>query len=306
MRKVNWKALWVVLMAVVTILPVRAFGAVASQFIPDMSIYSTHKGGLNKPEGVACSSVYDDIVVADTGNGRLMKYTFINGKVTSQKELHPRQLVYPSELQMNSKGEIFALDRKLRRIDRLSPDGKFEGFVNSTGAPSASSIIPESFKIGPNDDIYILDTFGARIIETDPIGKYLRQMALPKGAGYITDLALANGKILLLDSAKAAVYISSADGTSFVPLISNMRKYLDFPSYITYDDGLIYVVDKNGGSIDLFGMDGSFHGRRAGLGWNEGLLYFPGQLCVEGDGYAVITDRENNRVQIFKIVNTAS
>ncbi len=302
----NGNTLRLVVIAFMLALPIRVLGAVSSQWIPEMSIYSTHKGGLNKPEGVACSSVYEDIVVADTGNGRLMKYSFKNGSVVSQKELHPRQMVYPIEVQMNSKGEIFSLDGKLRRIERLSADGKFEGFVNATGAPDAASIMPKSFKIGSNDDIYILDIFGSRVIETDPGGKYLRQTPLPEDAGFITDLALENGKIILLDSAKGAMYISSADGSSFVPFIVNLRKYMDFPAYIAYENGLIYVIDKNGGSVNLFGMDGSFHGRRAGLGWDEGLLYFPGQLCVENDGYAVVTDRENNRVQIFKIVNTAS
>ncbi len=306
MRKVSWKTLGIALLAAVIAMPVTAFGGVASQFIPDMSIYSAHKGGLNKPEGVACSSVYDDIVVADTGNGRLMKYSFKNGKVTSQKEIHPLQIVFPIEVQMNSKGEIFTLDGKLRRIARLSADGKFEGFINTSSVPDGANIVPESFKIGANDDMYILDIYGARVIEMGPDGKFLRQIALPKDAGFITDLTPANGKIILLDGAKGAMYISSADGTAFTPFIGNLRKYLDFPAYITYEDGLIYVVDKNGGNVDLFGMDGSFHGRRAGLGWNEGLLYFPGQMCVENDGYAVVTDRENNRVQIFKIVNTAS
>ena len=306
MRKVNLKTFRALLLAAVIVLPVRAFGGVASQFIPDMSIYSTHKGGLNKPEGVACSSVYDDIVVADSGNGRLMKYGFKDGKVTSQKEIHPVQIVFPVEVQMNSKGEIFTLDSKLRRIARLSPAGKFEGFINTSGVPDGANIIPESFKIGQNDDMYILDIYGARVIEMDPSGKFLKQTPFPKDAGFITDLAPANGKVILLDGAKGAMYISSVDGTSFLPFIGNLRKYLDFPIYITYEKGLIFVVDKNGGNVDLFGMDGSFHGRRAGLGWDEGLLYFPGQMCVEKDGYAVVTDRENNRVQIFKIVNTAS
>ncbi len=304
MRKMNLKILGVTLTAAMFALPVMAYGAAAAQFIPDMSIYSTQKGGLNKPEGVACSSVYDEIVVADSGNGRLMKYSFKNGTVTGQTEIHPFQISYPIEVQMNSKGEIFALDGKLHRIAHLSSGGKFEGFVNATGAPSADSIIPKSFKIGSNDNIYILDIFGQRVVETDLNGKYLRQIAFPKDAGFITDLTLAEGKIILLDSAKAGLYISSADGSSFLPFISNMRRFLDFPSYITYEDGLIYVVDTNEGNIDLFGMDGSFHGRRSGLGWVEGLLYFPEQMCVESDGYAVITDRENNRVQIFKIVNS--
>ena len=305
MIRVNWKLFGIAVAAVLMALPSAVFGAGSSQFIPDMSLYSAHKGGLNKPEGVACNSVYDCIVVADTGNGRLMKYSFNNGRVSSDKEIQIPQIVYPIEVQMNSKGEIFVLDGQLRRIVRLSADGKFEGYVDAAGAPDAASIIPKSFKIGQNDNIYILDIFGSRVVVADPGGKYLWQVALPKDAGFITDLAPAgNGRIILLDGAKASMYLASRNDVPTAPFAADMRQYLDFPTNVTYNNGLIYVVDKNGGSVDLFGMNGSFHGRRSGLGWNEGLLYFPGQMCIEGDGYAVIADRENNRVQIFKIVNS--
>ncbi len=308
MRKTNWKILGIAFMAAILALPARAFCAGSSQFIPDTSIYSVDKGGLNKPEGVACSSVYDDIIVADTGNGRLMKYTFKDGAVKDETEIKVQQVLYPIEVQMNLKGEIFVLDGQQRRIVRLSADGKFESYLDFPGAPDAGSVIPKSFKIDPNNgNIYVLDIFGARVIVTDPGGKYLKQIKLPKDAGFITDLApAADGKIILLDSAKAVLYISSQDGASFSAFTGSLREFMDFPTGISYVNGLIYVVDKNGGSIALIGMDGAFHGRRSGLGWDEGLLYFPAQMCVESDGYAVIADRENNRVQIFRIVNTAS
>ncbi|MDA8091278.1 MAG: hypothetical protein M0Z61_13810 [Nitrospiraceae bacterium] len=306
MRKMHRRLIKIVLIAAVLGLPAAAFCA-GSQFIPDTSIYSVDKGGLNKPEGVACSSVYEDIVVADTGNGRLMRYTFKGGEVKDETEIKVSQITYPIEVQMNSQGEIFVLDGQQKKIVRLSAKGKFEGYVDMAGAPDAGSVIPKSFKIGSNDDIYILDIFGARVIITDPAGKFQKQFDLPKDAGFITDLTPATGgKIILLDSAKAVLYISSPDGTSFSPFTGNLREFMDFPTGITFSNGLIYLVDKNGGSIALIGMDGSFHGHRSGLGWDEGLLYFPAQMCVESDGYAVIADRENNRVQIFRIVNTAS
>ena len=304
MTKISWKFPGVFFIAILMAFPVAAYGAGALQFIPDISIYSVDKGGLNKPEGVACSSVYDDIVVADTGNGRLMKYTFMGGAVKDEAEIKVTQVDYPLEVQMNSKGEIFVLDGQQRRIVHLSKEGKFEGYVDAAGAPDSASIIPKSFKIGENDNIYILDIYGARVIVTDPAGKYLKQIPLPKEAGFITDLApTTGGNIILLDSAKAVLYMSSKDGSSFSPFTGNLREYMDFPVSIVFKDGLIYVVDKNGGSIDLIGLDGSFHGRRSGLGWDEGLLYFPEQMCVQSDGYAVVADRENNRVQIFRIVN---
>jgi len=61
-------------------------------------------------------------------------------------------------------------------------------------------------------------------------------------------------------------------------------------------------VDQNGGGVVVLGQDGSYRGRQLGMGWKEGLLYYPSQMCVSGGEIAVIADRENSRVQVFKLV----
>jgi len=38
------------------------------------------------------------------------------------------------------------------------------------------------------------------------------------------------------------------------------------------------------------------------MGWNEGLLYFPSQMCINDNGEVFIADRDNSRVQIFSLV----
>jgi hypothetical protein len=35
------------------------------------------------------------------------------------------------------------------------------------------------------------------------------------------------------------------------------------------------------------------------MGWSEGKVYYPAQMCVNAEGLAVIADRNNNRVQVF-------
>jgi hypothetical protein len=38
------------------------------------------------------------------------------------------------------------------------------------------------------------------------------------------------------------------------------------------------------------------------MGWNEGLLYYPSQMCLNEKGEVFIADRGNSRVQVFSIV----
>ncbi len=201
----NGKLMKAALMAVALMLPVKAFGLMKLE--PYMSIYSADKGGLSTPEGVAYSAGLHAIVVADTGDGRLMKYAFEDGKVTSESEIKLSQIVYPIEVQVNSKGDIFALDGKQRRIVRISSDGKFEGYVDPSGMPDPDQFMPKSFTIDSNDNIYVLDIMDARVVVLGPDGKFMRQIDFPQDAGFISDVAVdESGEIILSDSARDLLY----------------------------------------------------------------------------------------------------
>jgi hypothetical protein len=61
------------------------------------------------------------------------------------------------------------------------------------------------------------------------------------------------------------------------------------------------VVDQNGSGVVLLGRDGSFKGRKLKMGWKEGELRYPSDICLDDKGDVFIADRGNNRVQIFKV-----
>jgi hypothetical protein len=213
------------------------------------------------------------------------------------------QLSNPIGVQINSKGEIFALDGSKRRIVQLNPDGTFKGYVEGEGISSPSNFVPRSFKINRDDSIYILDIFSERVIVLSFDRKYQKQIPFPKDYGFFSDVEVdVTGNILLIDCVKAMVFSVTKDSNSFSPLTGSLREYLNFPTNITTDNrGTIYIVDKNGGGIVILGKDGSFLGRRLGMGWNEGLLNYPTQMCINEQGEVFIADRGNHRVQIFRL-----
>ncbi len=63
--------------------------------------------------------------------------------------------------------------------------------------------------------------------------------------------------------------------------------------------GMDVWIDQNGDGLGVLGLDGSYQGRQLGVGWGEGLVYYPDQLCIDEVGSAFLADRYNNRVQIF-------
>jgi hypothetical protein len=258
---------------------------------------------MRQPEGVACNDK-SALIVGDTGNDRLLRFTVEEKNVKPAGEIKVPQLSNPIRVQMNSKGDIFALDGKQRRIARFGPGGEFKDYVNPEGVPSPTSVIPRSFKIDRNDNIYMLDIFSARVLVLSPEGKYQRHLEFPKDSGFFSDLAVDfKGSIFLVDSVNAMVSVAAKDGKDFSPLTKSLREYLSFPTYITTDGrGVLYVVDENGAGIVLLGQDGSFLGRQLVMGWNEGLLYYPSQICLNDKGDLFIADRGNSRVEVFSIV----
>jgi sugar lactone lactonase YvrE len=284
--------------------PVKTFSAETLKLKHVQSIYFDEKGtGMKQPEGVACNDK-SLLVIGDTGNNRLLRYSYQDRSLKGGSEIKVQQLSNPIRLQITSRGEIIALDGKKRRILRLNPDGTFKGYVDGEGIPSPSIFVPRSFKLDPQNNIYILDIFSARVLTFNPEGKYQRQVPFPKEYGFFSDLSVdSRGTLFLIDSVNAMVFSAAKDANSFSPITKSLREYLDFPTSLTMDNrGILYVVDENGGGIVILGRDGTYMGRQLSLGWNEGQLYFPSQICLNEKGEVFIADQGNSRVQIFTLV----
>lgn len=282
--------------------PFSAFSAEAVKLQHTFSVYADDRGiGLNHPEGLSCND-QSLMIIGDTGNDRLLKFIYQEKSLKAGKEIRLPQLTNPIRVQINSKGDIFALDGKQRRIVRLDSEGAFKGYLTAEGMPS--SMIPRSVKLDREDNIYILDVFSARVVILTPDGKYQKQIDFPKDYGFFSDLAVdSRGTILLIDSERAKVYTAQKNSTSFSPLGTSLKEYLSFPTSITTNNrGVIYITDTNGASIGVLSQDGSFLGKQLTMGWTEGLLYYPSQICINEKGETFIADRGNSRIQIFTVV----
>jgi len=291
----------ILLLITVLLLPAKSFSAEGVKLRHAASIYTDAIGGIiRQPEGVACNDK-SLFIVADTGNGRLLPYGFQGGTVKPQTEIKVPELSYPVWVAMNSKGDIFVLDGKKRRILRLGPEGAFKGYLDPPEMPSPAAMVPKSFTIGHDDNIYVLDVFSERVVVLDPEGKYQKQVAFPREYGFMSDIAVdRKGTIYLIDSVQAAVSVAAKGSPGFTPLTKSLREYMDFPVGITLDSrGTIFITDRNGGGIVLLGQDGAFHGRQLHRGRTAGLVDYPSQLCINDKGEVFVADRDNSRIQIF-------
>jgi len=268
------------------------------------SVYVDDKeAGLNRPEGIACGGG-GQFVVGDTGNGRLLRFTYRDKTVSGGSEIRIPQVPAPSRVQLNSKGEIYVLDGKQRRIAHLGPDGGFKAVLAFDGVPPPATIVPKSFTIDPADNIYVLDVFSARVLALNAQGKFQRALAFPGDAGFGSDVAVdPAGTIFLLDSIKRRMFSAEKDADAFVPLGGDLSAWLvTLPSYMTASKGVVFVVEGGGSGIVALGRDGSFLSRQLTMGGEEGSLNHPSQMCINDKDEVFIADRDNSRIQVFQLI----
>jgi len=282
----------------------RLTAAETVRFRHMVSVYFDERGaGLSLPEGIACGSD-GRVVVGDTGNGRLVRFTYRDKAVIWESEIKIPQLPAPTVIQLNAGGDIFALDGRERRIVRLSPDGGFKAALAFDGIPAPATVVPKSFAIDSVNNIYVLDVFAARVLLLDAQGKFTRAMPFPAGTGFLTALtADTTGTVFLLDSIKRRIFSAARGAAVFTPLGADMTgSVTTMPTSITASKGSIFVVEGSGSRIASFGRDGSFLSRQLTMGWEEGALNHPAQICINDKDEVFVADRDNSRIQVFQLV----
>ena len=286
--------------AILALLALAAAPAVArpAGLKHELSIYQDDKEGqLKLPEGVACGDK-GALVVADTGNGRLLLYTYRDGKLAGGTEVKLAEATYPVRVQIDSKGNVLVLDRRSRRIVRVDTAGKFAGAVEWKNV--VGTVVPAAFKVDPSDGLVVLDVAARRVVVAESGGKVTREIPLPRDGAEFTDVAVdGTGRVLAVDSAGSRVWAADKGAKEFKPLGPSLKDRVSFPIYLAVDQGKMYLVDQNGNGIALLGADGGFLGRELEMGWMNGRVYYPAQMCVNAEGLAFVADRNNNRVQVF-------
>ncbi|MEI6205474.1 MAG: NHL repeat-containing protein [Desulfuromonadales bacterium] len=285
-----------------TVCVYSAHAATAVKFKPQALTNQDSKNApLKNPEGVACSAT--SVLVSDTGNGRLLRYNLVNDDLKEGTEIRLPQITYPLRIKFASKGEVLVLDGKSRKIVRVAANNTFVAFLEPQNVPAPATIVTRSLTVDSKGNIYLVDIQGDRLLILDPNGVFIRQITFPADFGYISDVAVdQRGTILILDSMKDSVYRALVNENNFTVMAKDLQNYLFFAVSIETDSqGRVYLVDQNDNGVILLGQDGSFLGRYLNFGWKQGQIYYPAQGCLAGNDIFVIADRDNSRIQLFKL-----
>ena len=281
-------------------LPADAAGGLKLRAQPPL--YSDSKGNaLNAPEGVAFGAG-SAIAVSDTGSGRIATFRTGAGGIMPVAEFALAEVPYPTRLRITSRGDLLVLDSRSRRIARVAMDGAFKGWLELavSGSPAV-----RGFALDRQDQLFVLDVSVPRVVVSDLAGKPVREIPLPVGKSFFSDLAVGTrGDLFVLDSVGHQVYVVRPGSSEVAPLGGNLAEELDFATTLAVaDTGHLFVVDQYGDGVVILGPDGSFQGRQGLMGLREGFLRYPSAIAYDPAGFVYVADRANNRVQVFAIAN---
>jgi sugar lactone lactonase YvrE len=280
-----------------------AAGAARGQsiaLVPEVAVYQDGKEvALKAPEGVACRED-GAVVVADSGNGRFLRFTWKDGVLSAGTELKVAGVTAPADVQLEPTGAGFlVLDRKQKRIARVDAAGAVAGWLDPKGM-TRGSVIPAAFAAGADGAVAILDAAGSAVLVVEADGAVRRRLPLPQGGAVFTAVALAaNGTVYAVDAVAARVWAAPKDAQALKPFTEPLKGYMNFPAHLVATARGLVIVDQNGSGLVLVGQDGAYLGRQLSMGWSAGFVYYPGQICVTGDGHVFVADRGNDRVQVF-------
>jgi DNA-binding beta-propeller fold protein YncE len=161
------------------------------------------KGEFDSPLGM-CIDGNGNILVADTGNGRIEKFSptgsFL-GAIASKGSGHG-QLGEPNGIAVDRSGNIYVAEvASNHRVQKLASD---ETFIAEWKGPDAGFYGPRRIAIGPDDSVYVLDQGRTRIVKLSPDGQVLSSWG-SKGSG---DGQFNDPTSVAVDSTSGKVYVA--------------------------------------------------------------------------------------------------
>jgi sugar lactone lactonase YvrE len=129
------------------------------------------RGQFDTPRGIAADAS-GNILVSDTNNGRIQRFTYNGSFLNMFGEAGPRpgEFREPNGLAVDSKGNIYVADVGNHRVQKLDANGNF---LMDWKGPSPGFYGPRDIWVARDDSIYVVDQGRSRIVRTDAKGSTL-------------------------------------------------------------------------------------------------------------------------------------
>jgi len=275
--------------------------------------------GLNTPMGVAVGPDGRIYVTEAGGEREIRIYDSLWQQVGSfaPPDTEPGTRV-PVYVAVSPVGDVYVSDRNAATIFVFSADGEPKGQVTApagfedwhplgltfdkTGNLYISDVTPEKHRI------LILDPDGNLTLNFGSQGEADGQFWYPNGIAVDSD-----GNIYVADSNNGRMQAFDKDGNYLFKISRGMAPGdLSMPRGIAIDSkDRLLIADTSRGAVQAYSITGledgdpgktpvKLVGSFSGDPGTGSFLTFPNGMAIDGQGKIYVTDRSNNRVQIWK------
>jgi DNA-binding beta-propeller fold protein YncE len=275
----------------------------------EFSIY-----GTSHPLGVAASASGDRIYVTESDGTRLVRVFDAKGQPVGT--LKPPESTGVSHIPMYvainpTNQDVYVSDRTTASIYIYDANGKYL----RTFAPKGDlggKWHPLGLAFAPDGTLYATDIRGKdaknhRVLAFAPDGTLVRSMGAPGQLNYPNGIVVdGRGNIEVSDSSNGRLVIFNAAGTILATISQGVGEGdLGMPRGAAVDDaGRLYVSDIADHMVRVYAIDESkptptYIGSFGGEGQLDGTFEYPNGVAADTRSHIYVTDRENNRVQVW-------
>jgi len=274
----------------------------------EFSIY-----GTARPLGVAATATGDRIYVTASDGDRLVHVYNAKGKQTGTLKppkstgashtpiyvaINPTtQDVYVSD---RIAASIYIYDAKGTYLRTFAPKGNLGKFA------------PLALGFAPDGTLYASDVSDGtakkqRIVSFAPDGTLLHSIGKPGQLNFPNGIAVdSHGNIEVSDSGNGRLVIFNVAGKMLATISPGVGEGdLGLPKGAAVDDsGRLFVADTTDHMVRVFtigasGKTPAYVGSIGGEGQTDGTFEYPNGVATDKRAHIYITDRENNRVQVW-------
>lgn len=289
--------------------------------------YGSADGQMINPRNVAVGPD-GSIYVADSGNGRIQKFTADGRFVTAwghtcrvyenmagcQNAQGQGGMWEPWDLAVDASGFVYVVDTWNHRVQKFTSDGQFVttwgqyGVVDGAVGGSQMFWGPRAVTISPDGLILVSDTGNKRIIAFTPNGELVAQWG-GKGVGD----GLLEEPVGVAIVASGTIYVADT-WNQRIQVFDNQYRYLrkweidswygqslENKPYLALDpQGRVYATDPEAARILIFDPSGRFVATLGGSSADTLSLVRPTGIAIDAQGYIYVADTLAN--QIIKLM----
>jgi DNA-binding beta-propeller fold protein YncE len=197
-RSSDARRLTCVAIAVFALMGALAASAQASLLSASGSFGSPGSGNgqFQSPRGVAIQQSSGNVFVADSGNGRVEKFSAGGSFLAAFGQ---GRLSFPTSIATDGMGKVYVGDAGTNTVLKFDANGNFVSTIDGTTAPQGHFQSLAGIAVDQANNLWVADAGTSNVIEFDSKGKFVRQWSDTHGSP----------SAIAVDSARNAVYLTT-------------------------------------------------------------------------------------------------